>query len=96
MQILIDIDAVTYRRLEKVAPGKSRRRSAFVRAAIQKSLWELEEAETRRTYLDAPDVEPASFDPAAWEPLPYGGFEPPPSEREKSRGKRRRPRTKKK
>jgi hypothetical protein len=77
MNILIDLDPATYRRLEKVAPAKSRRRSAFIRAAIQKALWELEEEATRRAYLEAPDPEPAPFDAAAWEPIPYGGFDPP-------------------
>src|SRR5436190_5954019 len=77
MHVLIDLDPETYRRLERVAPAKSRRRSAFVRAAIQKSLWELEEEATRRAYLEEPDVEPAPFDATTWEPLAYGGFEPP-------------------
>jgi len=77
MHVLIDLDPDTYRRLERVAPAKSRRRSAFIRAAIQKSLWEREEEATRRAYLDEPDLELAAFDPTAWEPLAYGGFEPP-------------------
>jgi predicted transcriptional regulator len=77
MQVLIELDELTYRRLEMVAPAKSRARSAFIRAAIQKSLWELEEEQTRKAYLDAPDDEATISDPAVWEPLAYGGFDPP-------------------
>jgi len=77
MNILIEIDAETYRRLEKVAPAKSRKRSAFIRAAIQKSLWELEEERSRRAYLAMPDGEAAPLDPGTWDPTPYGGFDPP-------------------
>lgn len=77
MQVLIELDEETLRRLDAVAPGKSRKRSAFIRAAVQKALWELEEEKTRRAYLESPDVEPPAFDPACWEPLPFGGFEPP-------------------
>src|SRR5213075_3182250 len=91
MHVLIDLDPETYRRLERVAPAKSRRRSAFVRAAIQKSLWELEEQATRRAYLEDPDLEPAPFDATTWEPLEYGGFEQPALEERKgaARSKRR-------
>lgn len=77
MQVLIEFDDETIRRLEAVAPGKSRKRSAFIRAAVQKALWELEEEKTRRAYLQSPDVEPVAFDVVSWEPLPFGGFEPP-------------------
>ncbi len=77
MQVLIELDADTLRRLEKVAPARSRKRSAFIRAAIQKHLWELEEERTREAYLAEPDHEPVAFDESAWEPLPFGGFDPP-------------------
>ena len=95
MQVLLDLDAEILRRLEKVAPGKNRKRSAFIRAAIQKSLWEVEEEKTRRAYLAEPDGEPAPFDPTVWEPLPYGGFEPPASLRKRASTPGRR-RTKRK
>jgi hypothetical protein len=89
MNILIELDAETYKRLEKVAPAKSRKRSAFIRAAIQTSLWQLEEERTREAYLRTPDDDPALLDPDVWEPLPYGGFDPPPPERaSRSRVKR--------
>jgi hypothetical protein len=77
MQVLIELDAETLRRLEKVAPGRSRKRSAFIRAAIQRSLWELDEEKTRQAYLANPDREPAPFDASAWEALPFGGFDAP-------------------
>ena len=77
MQVLIELDAETLRRLEKVAPGRSRKRSAFIRAAIQQSLWALDEEKTRQAYLADPDLEPAPFDPSAWEALPFGGFDAP-------------------
>ncbi len=85
MQVLIELDEETLRRLEKVAPGKSRKRSAFIRAAVQKALWELEEEKTRQAYLASPDVEPAPFDAASWEPLPFGGFDPPSEKKRRSR-----------
>lgn len=66
MQILIDLDAKTAARLEKVAPARSRLRSEFVRAAIRKALWEIEERATGRAYAAQPDLEPPAFDPAAW------------------------------
>ena len=44
---------------EQVAPGRSRKRSAFIRTAIQKSLWEIEEEKTRAAYLADPDGDPA-------------------------------------
>jgi hypothetical protein len=84
MNVLIDLDPETYRRLERVAPARSRKRSAFIRAAIQKALWDLEEERTRQAYLDTPDEAPAPVDPATWEPLPYGGFDPPSFEETRS------------
>jgi hypothetical protein len=92
MHILVDLDPETHRRLERVAPAKSRRRSAFIRAAIQKSLWELEEEATRRAYLEDRDLEPASFDAATWEPLEYGGFQPPGEHQKPARAEQRKKR----
>ena len=77
MRVLIELDRATYRHLEKVAPAKSRSRSAFIRAAIQRALWEIEEENTRQAYLATPDTEPASFDADVWEALRHGGFDPP-------------------
>jgi predicted transcriptional regulator len=86
MQVLIDLEPDMLRRIEQIAPARSRKRSAFIRAAIQKALWELEEQKTRRAYEAEPDREPVAFDPEAWEPIPYGGFDPP----RRARPRRRR------
>ena len=66
-QILIEIDDDTARRLAKVASPRSRKRSEFIRAAIRKALWEIEEQHTRHAYLKDTDQEPVYFDPEAWE-----------------------------
>ena len=84
MQILIDLDTRTAARLEKVAPARSRRRSEFVRAAIRKALWEIEERATGRAYADQPDVEPPAFDPAAWAPRRAAPSSPPARPRRRS------------
>ena len=42
------------------------------------------EEKTRRSYLAEPDLEPVPFDPSEWEPLAYGGFDPPPRKARKS------------
>jgi len=69
MQMLIEIDEGLAQRLERVAPARSRKRSDFVRAAIQKALWELEERATAQAYARHPDSEvDAYLDASAWEP----------------------------
>ena len=68
MQVLISLDPKTAARLEKVAPARSRRRSEFIRAAIRRALWEVEERATARSYAATPETDPAVFDAAAWEP----------------------------
>jgi predicted transcriptional regulator len=66
--ILIEIDDATAHRLERIAPARSRRRSEFIREAIRKALWAIEERETAEAYRRQPDAEAeASFDPAVWE-----------------------------
>ena len=68
-QLLIEIDSDTAARLEKVASSRSRRRSEFIRAAIRRALWELEEQVTRDAYARQPDsADQATPDPAVWEP----------------------------
>jgi predicted transcriptional regulator len=66
-QILIELDEATAKRLEAVAPARSRRRSQFIREAVRRLLDELEERGMEAAYRRAPDVEPAHFDPALWE-----------------------------
>jgi predicted transcriptional regulator len=67
-QILIELDAETAARLERVAPGSARRRSEFVRAAIREALWRREEQETAEAYARRPDsAADAYLDPALWD-----------------------------
>ena len=69
--LLIELDPDTVARLDKVAPGRSRRRSEFIRAAIRRALWELEERAIEVAYLRQPDsAEGAHVDPAVWEKPP--------------------------
>jgi predicted transcriptional regulator len=68
--LLIEVDEELLRRLERVAPARSRRRSEFVRAAISKALWEIEERATADAYARQPDSADAPFDPSVWEPVP--------------------------
>jgi predicted transcriptional regulator len=70
-QLLIEVDDVVAAKLEQVAPGRTRRRSEFVRNAIRRALWELEEAATAEAYRRRPDsADDAYLDSAAWETRP--------------------------
>jgi Arc/MetJ-type ribon-helix-helix transcriptional regulator len=64
--LLIELDDETAARIERVAPGRSRQRSEFIRTAIRKALWEIEERETAEAYRRQPDTEPAYFDAQTW------------------------------
>ena len=70
-QLLIEIDDDTVDRLDKIAPARSRQRSAFIRTAIQRALWEIEERRTREAYTRWPDSEEAYFDATVWEPAQH-------------------------
>lgn len=68
-QFLIEIDDEVAERLERVAPARSRRRSEFIRMAIRRALWDLEECATAEAYRRKPDsAEEVYVDPAVWEP----------------------------
>lgn len=68
-KLLIELDEETMRRLEAVAPARSRRRSDFVRAAIRKALWEIEERQVAEAYARTPDTSADAYlDARAWEP----------------------------
>jgi predicted transcriptional regulator len=68
-QLLIEIEDDLATRLERVAPGRSRKRSEFVRTAIRKALWDLEEELTAEAYRRTPDSEEDAYiEPRAWEP----------------------------
>jgi predicted transcriptional regulator len=67
-QILVELEPEVAERLEEIAPGRSRRRSEFIRMAIRKALWELEENATAEAYRRRPDTgEEAYLDAEAWE-----------------------------
>ena len=67
-QLLIEIEDDVAARLEAVAPGRTRRRSEFVRMAIRRALWELEEAATAEAYRRQPDsAADAYVDSSTWE-----------------------------
>lgn len=67
-QLIVELDESLARELERVAPARSRRRSAFVRAALRRALDGLAEARMAEAYQARPDVEPPHFDPRVWEP----------------------------
>lgn len=67
-QVLVELDAELLARLDRVAPGKARKRSEFIRTAIRKALWDAEEHATAAAYAVRPDSgEKAYFDPSVWE-----------------------------
>jgi predicted transcriptional regulator len=73
-QLLIEVDDELAAELEKVAPGRSRKRSEFVRHALRKALWAIEEQATAKAYEKRPDSEAdACFDPSVWESSPKTG-----------------------
>ena len=66
-RMLLEIDDEMALRLDRVTPGRSRQRSEFIRNAIRRALWELEERATAEAYRKQPDTGAAYLDPAAWE-----------------------------
>jgi len=72
-QLLVEVDEETFKKLEQIAPARSRRRSAFIRAAIHKAICEEQERATAAAYRRVPDsAADAWFDPRVWEPKPPG------------------------
>ena len=69
--LLIELEDNIAERLEQVAPARSRRRSEFIRMAIRRALWELEEHATAQAYQRLPDsASDAYVDPSVWDPAP--------------------------
>lgn len=67
--LLVELDDEVVAKLEQVAPGRTRRRSEFIRMAVRRALWELEEQATAEAYRRQPDsAADAYVDPAVWEP----------------------------
>ena len=68
-QLLVELDDDIAARLEQVAPSRSRRRSEFIRTAIRRALWEIEEQATAEAYRRSPDSPGEAYvDERAWEP----------------------------
>ena len=77
--LIVELDDEVAAKLERVAPGRARQRSEFIRNAVRKALWEIEEQATAEAYRQQPDSgEDSYMNPDVWEPRP------------KSRGKRAR------
>jgi hypothetical protein len=72
-QFLIELDDDVAARLEAVAPSRSRRRSEFIRAAIRRALWDLEEQTIADAYRRQPDSSAAYLDPRVWDTAPPRG-----------------------
>lgn len=66
-QILVRLSPGLARSLERIAPGRGRKRSEFIRDAIVKAIMEAEEVHTEAAYRKWPQ-EPIAFDPAVWAP----------------------------
>ena len=66
--VLIELDDDVAARLEQVAPGRSRRRSEFIRNAIREALWHLEEQATAEAYRRQPDSTDVYVASVVWEP----------------------------
>jgi predicted transcriptional regulator len=67
--LIVELDDEMAAKLEQVAPGRARRRSEFIRNAVRKALWEIEEQATAEAYRRQPDsAEDAYLNPAVWEP----------------------------
>jgi predicted transcriptional regulator len=70
-QLLVEIDEATLEKLEQIAPAQSRRRSAFIRAAIHRAISDAQERATAEAYRRIPDsADDAWFDPQVWEHEP--------------------------
>ncbi len=67
-QFIVELDDETAEKLEHVAPARSRKRSQFIRSAIRRALWELEERTTAEAYRSQPDsAADAYVDASVWE-----------------------------
>jgi metal-responsive CopG/Arc/MetJ family transcriptional regulator len=68
-RLVIELEDNLVAKLEAVAPARSRRRSEFVRNAIRRALWQLEEDATAEAYRRQPDsVTEIYVEAQAWEP----------------------------
>ena len=67
--LIVELDDEIVMSLERVAPGRARRRSEFIRNAVRKALWEIEEQATAEAYRQKPDSgDDAYLNAHMWEP----------------------------
>ena len=66
---IVEFDDDIAAKLESVAPGRARQRSEFIRTAVRKALWDLEEQATAEAYRRQPDSQAdVHINPDLWEP----------------------------
>lgn len=97
-QVLVQLDDYTARLLEKVAPGRGRKRSRFIREAVIRALMDVVEEKTKQAYERQKSQEGGWFDPRVWapaseaiHPLPgevIGGVPYRPKTRKRARARR--------
>jgi predicted transcriptional regulator len=69
--LIVELDDEVAAKLERVAPGRARQRSEFIRNAVRRALWEIEEQATAEAYRRQPDSgEDAYIDAGVWETRP--------------------------
>jgi predicted transcriptional regulator len=69
--LIVELDGEVAEKLERVAPGRSRQRSEFIRNAVRKALWEIEEHATAEAYRLQPDTGGDAYvNPDVWEARP--------------------------
>ena len=69
--LIVELDDEVAGKIELVAPARSRQRSEFIRNALLKALWEIEERATAEAYRQQPDfAEDAYVNPDVWEARP--------------------------
>jgi Arc/MetJ-type ribon-helix-helix transcriptional regulator len=69
--LIVELDDEIAEKLERVAPGRARQRSEFIRNAVRKALWEIEEQATAEAYRRQPDLaKDAYMNADLWEPKP--------------------------
>lgn len=72
--LIVEFDDDVAAKLERVAPGRDRQRSEFIRNAVRKALWEIEEQATAEAYRRQPDSQADTYLNAdVWEPRPKAG-----------------------
>jgi hypothetical protein len=92
-QILVQLDDRLAAQLEQIAPGRSHKRSAFVRRALARAVQEELERRTRAAYEKWPD-EPVPVDLRAWAPEDEAMHPAPAEERPGKAKTKTKPKTK--